>query len=77
MSAAGGVRGRASRHVLFEYVMLRGVNDSREDAQRLLLLTRGIQCKFNLIQFNAHPGTVFQASHPSDMEAFRQVSNGC
>ncbi len=55
-------RGRAGRHVLFEYVMLRGVNDSLEDAARLVQLTRRIECKFNLIVFNAHAGTRFQAS---------------
>lgn len=57
-----GVRARAGRHVLFEYVMLRGVNDSVEDAERLLQLTQRIECKFNLIVFNAHAGTRFQAS---------------
>ena len=50
------------RHVLFEYVMLQGINDSLEDAGRLLLLTDGIECKFNLIGFNPHPGTRFRPS---------------
>lgn len=50
------------RHVLFEYVMLQGINDSPEDAQRLLMLTHGIECKFNLIGFNPHPGTRFRPS---------------
>ena len=50
------------RHVLFEYVMLRGINDSLEDARRLLVLTQGIECKFNLIGFNPHIGTRFLPS---------------
>ena len=37
------------RHVLIEYTMLRGVNDSEEDARRLLQLTRNIWCKINLM----------------------------
>ena len=56
------MRQHHGRHVLFEYVMLHGINDSLEDAQRLLALTHGIECKFNLIGFNPHPGTRFRPS---------------
>ena len=56
------LRPRAGRHVLFEYVMLRGVNDSLEDAERLVKLTAAIECKVNLILFNPHAGTPFVAS---------------
>ena len=58
------VRQRHGRHVLFEYVMLQGVNDSLEDARRLLAMTQDIECKFNLIGFNPHPGTRFRPSPP-------------
>lgn len=58
-------RYRHGRHVLLEYVMLRGVNDSLEDAARLLTLTRDIECKVNLICFNAHAGTLFLPSLPA------------
>ena len=58
------VRQRHGQHVLFEYVMLQGVNDSLEDARRLLVITQGIECKFNLIGFNPHPGTRFRPSPP-------------
>ena len=58
----GTVRQHHGRHVLFEYVMLQGINDSLEDARRLLDLTHGIECKFNLIGFNPHPGTRFRPS---------------
>jgi len=53
------------RSLTFEYVMLSGVNDSLEDAERLLFLTKGIRCKINLIPFNAFPGAAFQSS-PED-----------
>lgn len=56
------VKQHHGRHVLFEYVMLHGINDSLDDAQRLLVLTHGIECKFNLIGFNPHPGTRFRPS---------------
>ena len=77
-SASGNVqhnsavsRKASRRHVLLEYVMLQGVNNSLEDAQRLLLLTRGIECKINLIEFNAHPGTRFIASSAAATQQFR------
>jgi len=55
------------RHVLFEYVMLQGINDSLEDARRLPVLTEGIECKFNLIGFNPHMGTRFLPSSPQQV----------
>ncbi len=57
------------KRITFEYVLLRGVNDSVEDAQNLCQLLRGIRCKVNVIPFNAHPGSVFE--RPSDMEIER------
>ena len=63
----GALRQHHGRHVLFEYVMLKGINDSLEDARRLLELTCGIECKFNLIGFNPHPGTRFQPSPPQQV----------
>ncbi len=52
------------RRITFEYVMLKGLNDSLEDAARLVQLTRGIPSKLNLIPFNEHPGSEFK--RPSD-----------
>ncbi len=54
----------ARRRLTFEYVLLAGVNDSREDAKRLASLVRGIRCKVNLIPFNEFPGSEFR--RPSD-----------
>ncbi len=63
----GGPKQHHGRHVLFEYVMLQGINDSLEDAWRLLELTHSIECKFNLIGFNPHPGTRFRPSTPQQV----------
>jgi 23S rRNA (adenine2503-C2)-methyltransferase len=56
---------RVSRDkVTFEYVLLKGVTDSIEDARRLVKLTRDVPCKINIIPFNEHPGSGFL--RPSD-----------
>jgi 23S rRNA (adenine2503-C2)-methyltransferase len=48
------------QRITFEYVLLDGVNDSREDALRLAALLRGIRAKVNLIPFNDWPGSAFR-----------------
>lgn len=57
--------------VFFQYLMLKGVNDSLVDAKELLRLTAGVPCKVNLIHFNSHEGTEFQASDEQTMLAFQ------
>lgn len=52
------------RRITFEYVLLEGINDTVEDAARVLKLTRGIPCKINLIPFNEHPASPYK--RPSD-----------
>ncbi|KAF3786447.1 Dual-specificity RNA methyltransferase [Nymphaea thermarum] len=59
--------------VLFEYVMLAGVNDSIEDARRLITLVQGIPCKINLISFNPHSGSKFLPTSEERMIEFRNV----
>eukprot|EP00262_Sarcandra_glabra_P017794 TRINITY_DN6205_c0_g1_i1.p1 TRINITY_DN6205_c0_g1~~TRINITY_DN6205_c0_g1_i1.p1 ORF type:complete len:423 (+),score=51.61 TRINITY_DN6205_c0_g1_i1:97-1365(+) len=59
--------------VLFEYVMLAGVNDSIEDAKRLVSLVQGIPCKINLISFNPHCGSQFRPTSEEKMIEFRNV----
>lgn len=59
------------RKVFFQYVMLKGVNDSLVDAKELLRLTAGVPCKVNLIHFNSHDGTEFEASSDETMLAFQ------
>ena len=61
------------KRVTFEYVLLRGVNDSVEDARQLCQLLQGIRCKVNLIPFNPHPWSRFQRPTDLEVERFQQV----
>jgi len=61
------------RRLTFEYVMLGGVNDSLEDAKRLVALLRGIRCKVNLIPLNASPDLADHPSPRKQVEAFQEV----
>ncbi len=60
------------RKVTFEYVMLGGVNDSLEDAKRLLKLISDIPNKVNLIPFNEHEGCGFKAPTQAAIDAFHK-----
>ena len=62
-----------SERITFEYVMLKGVNDSDEDARRLVKLIRGIPAKVNLIPFNAWPGAPYERSDQSRIKAFADI----
>lgn len=70
---------RAGRHVLVQYVLLRGVNDGEADAHRLADLLARVRCKVNLIGFNPHPGTRFAPSGERATQAFLAVlrQRGC
>ena len=61
------------KRITFEYVLLRGVNDSAEDAEALCQLLRGIRCKVNVIPFNPHPGSSYQRPDNAEVERFEQV----
>jgi 23S rRNA (adenine2503-C2)-methyltransferase len=60
------------RKVTFEYVMMGGINDSLEDAKRLLRLTSDIPNKVNLIPFNEHEGCGFKAPTRAAVDAFHK-----
>ncbi|MDO5604893.1 MAG: 23S rRNA (adenine(2503)-C(2))-methyltransferase RlmN [Paracoccus sp. (in: a-proteobacteria)] len=62
-----------SERITFEYVMLDGVNDSDEDARRLVRLIRGIPAKINLIPFNEWPGAPYKRSSWNRIEAFADI----
>ena len=62
-----------SERITFEYVMLKGVNDSDEDARRLVRLISGIPAKINLIPFNEWPGAPYERSDWSRIEAFADI----
>jgi 23S rRNA (adenine2503-C2)-methyltransferase len=62
-----------SERITFEYVMLKDVNDTDEDARRLVKLIRGIPAKINLIPFNEWPGAPYERSDWSRIEAFADI----
>ena len=62
-----------SERITFEYVMLDGVNDSDEDARRLVKLIRGIPAKINLIPFNEWPGAPYRRSSWERIEKFADI----
>ena len=62
-----------SERITFEYVMLDGVNDSKEDAHRLVELIRGIPAKINLIPFNEWPGAPYKRSSGNRIHAFADI----
>lgn len=64
-----------ARRITFEYVMLKGVNDSLSDARELVRLLRGIPAKINLIPFNPWPGSGYECSDWEQIEAFAEVVN--
>lgn len=61
-----------ARRITFEYVMLKGVNDSLDDARRLVKLLKGIPAKINLIPFNPWPGSAYQCSDWEQIERFSE-----
>jgi 23S rRNA (adenine2503-C2)-methyltransferase len=64
---------RQGRRITFEYVLMRGVNDTDEDAGRLIKLLRGIPAKVNLIPYNENPGLGFQTTMEERAEQFREI----
>jgi 23S rRNA (adenine2503-C2)-methyltransferase len=62
-----------ARRITFEYVMLKGVNDSLADAKALLRLLKGIPAKINLIPFNPWPGTKYECSDWEQIEKFSEI----
>ncbi|MGY3472073.1 23S rRNA (adenine(2503)-C(2))-methyltransferase RlmN [Bradyrhizobium ottawaense] len=61
-----------ARRITFEYVMLKGVNDSLDDAKLLVKLLKGIHAKINLIPFNPWPGTGYECSDWDQIEKFSE-----
>jgi 23S rRNA (adenine2503-C2)-methyltransferase len=64
-----------ARRVTFEYVMLKGVNDTPAEALALVRLLAGIPAKINLIPFNPWPGTAYECSDWATIEAFAAILN--
>jgi len=64
-----------ARRITFEYVMLKGVNDTLADARELVRLLAGIPAKINLIPFNPWPGNKYECSEWGQIERFADVVN--
>ena len=67
--------GRNSRRITFEYVMLKGINDSAVEARALTRLIRGIPAKVNLIPFNPWPGAPYECSTEEAIRRFATIVN--
>ena len=61
------------RYITIEYVLIKDINDSKDDAKRLALLLRGIPCKINLIPFNPFPGSGFERPGSERVSAFQKI----
>ena len=61
------------RRVTFEYILLEGMNDSQEDARKLLAFARKVPCKINLISYNEYSGCTFGASTPKMTDTFQRI----
>ena len=62
-----------ARRITFEYVMLKGVNDSPAEARELVRLLKGIPAKVNLIPFNPWPGAPYECSTDEAIKAFSDI----
>jgi len=62
-----------ARRITFEYVMLKGINDSLADARALVGLVKGIPAKINLIPFNPWPGSKYECSDWEQIEKFSEI----
>jgi len=62
-----------NRHITFEYIMLDGINDSAEDARKLVKLLKGISAKVNLIPFNPYPQTQYKTSTQAAQDRFAKI----
>ena len=61
------------RRITFEYVLIEGINDGADQAEKLALLLRGIAAKINLIPFNEYPGCPYKSPSQQTLELFREI----
>jgi len=60
------------QRITFEYILIRGVNDSLDDARRLVRLLHGVKAKVNLIPYNEHAASAFRAPDEATIETFQR-----
>lgn len=63
----------SGRRITFEYILIKGMNDSAKDARRLAKLLQPIRCKINLIPYNPHEGCDFDRPSEEDIQAFYRI----
>jgi 23S rRNA (adenine2503-C2)-methyltransferase len=63
----------AGRRITFEYILIRGINDTADEARRLAKLLQPIRCKINLIPFNRYPGCEFERPPESVIQKFYDI----
>jgi 23S rRNA (adenine2503-C2)-methyltransferase len=73
MAALKGYPLSGKKHITFEYVLMKGVNDSDEDARRLIKLLKGIRSKINLIPLNPFPGVGFEPPDKERLASFYKI----
>ncbi len=61
------------KRIMFEYILLKGINDSDEQAHELSRILRGIPCKINLLQYNESPGLPYKTSSRNRLYAFQKI----
>jgi len=61
------------KRIMFEYILLEGVNDSDREAHELARLLRGIPCKINLLPYNQAPGLIYRGSSMERLLAFQKI----
>jgi 23S rRNA (adenine2503-C2)-methyltransferase len=61
------------KRITFEYILIKGINDSPQEAKALSGLLQGIKAKINLIPFNAHPGVGFEPPAEKDLLRFQEI----
>ena len=75
LDACAGYPLMPRRRITFEYILMKGINDSIEDAERLAVLLRPIRAKINLIPFNAYEGAIYKRPEESAIHNFREILN--
>ena len=75
LDACAGYPLKPRRKITFEYILMKGINDSKEDAERLAVLLRPIRAKINLIPFNSYDGAIYECSEESEIHNFREILN--
>lgn len=75
LNACAGYPLKPRRRITFEYILIKGINDSEENAKRLVTLLRPIRAKINLIPFNTFQGSDFQRPEESVILRFKEILN--